>query len=150
MKVEQREIDGIRYTISQMPATLSVKVFARLCRLLGEPVVRLIAGAVDSKEQLTAEQFAIVISGVFHMLDEDQAAETIKDLLRGAKCNRLAGFDTGADAEISGAFDSHFSGRILHLLKVAQFAIETNYHDFFAASPWPIVKGSETEATTSA
>lgn len=132
MKEETQTIDGIAYTVRQMPAMLAVSVFTRLSHVLGEPVVHLMIGKINLDDK--PEKLAPIVGNAFSMLSEVAATQTIEDLLGGLRTDNLCG--SGAGGEVGKSFDMHFAGRIFHLLKVAKFALDLNYRDFSSALPF--------------
>lgn len=142
LKMAEKTIDGVNYTISQISATRSVKLLARLGRVLG-PALGQIAGLVEGidPEKSVADQeidlnaAGDVVRALFATLDDAE----IDGLLRELFSNVVA-FGDAKDLGFVGAFDgnlrnidAHFSGRVDSLFRVAFASLEVNYGSFFGA-----------------
>jgi hypothetical protein len=156
MKAEQRTIDGVGYTCTQMPAMTAVRVMTRLAKMIGEPVVRLVADmfAEDKGEKKmtvklpSLKKIMLSVSELFIGLDEDIVQLTIEDMFRGKgllTCDNIA--EQGIAGDVFDQFDIHFAGRMGHLLKVIQFGMEVNFRDFFDVLPLTTGEGSPEEDT---
>jgi len=134
MKVEQRTIDGVGYTCTQMPGMRSVRVSARLIKYLGEPVVRMLAGATQWKAGTTAADIMMSLADICPNVEEDMVVMSIGDLFKGClTADNIVGQEVAGD--VWEHFDMHFAGRMMHLYKVVRFAMEVNFHDFFDVFP---------------
>ena len=145
-----RTIDGLQYSCTMMPAMRSLGVLRRLMAILGTTLARGLAGALGRIGDVDwsdwpAVMAAIKRSGVrwpdllesvantlFANLEHSDVEAVVRDLMDGMMVNRLA--ESGDGGRLTpDVLDDHFRGRVLHMIRVAQFSIEANYADFFDA-----------------
>jgi hypothetical protein len=120
--MEERAIDGNLYAVSQLPGSRGLEMFGKLAGLLGPAALEAIAkGASLEKDLQTLAPAAVLL---FSRLQPGDLSAIAKELLGPASVN---------GTPLEPTFETHFQGRILHLLKVMVFAVEVNYRDFFAA-----------------
>lgn len=144
MKSEQRTIDGVGYTCTQMPAMRAVRVSARLIKYLGEPAVRMLAGATQWKAGTTVRDIMMSMADICPNVEEDLFTQSIGDLFDGClTADNIVGQKVAGD--VWEHFDLHFAGRMMHLFEVVRFGMEVNFHDFFAAISSTLGEGSPEE-----
>lgn len=141
------KIGDTEYAFYPMSPERSIKMLTRLTKVLGEPLVRVLAGVVSSqtgddekqqpaddrnllvnavKSKDAAEAIASAVSTLASRLDEDQVVDTIKTLISSAEIKRHG--DNGT-RRIN--FEADYAGRIGELLMATRYAIEAEYGDFF-------------------
>lgn len=125
------EIDGVKYKIECFPAKKSVKVLARLLKVVGGPMAA-IATMVkpgDDKSLLDVK-FDDAIGGMVSQLvsgiDEDEVLNLLVELTSCAY--PLTGAAAGSASE---DFDVRFQGKLNSLMKLATEVVKHNYSDFF-------------------
>jgi hypothetical protein len=97
-----------------------------LTKLVGETVLVIVAKGASELDNLPADALQFALQTMVERLGEDTVEHTIKELL---STMRVAGTEQTVDQ----IFDAHFQGRIMHLFRVVQYAMEANYRDFFDA-----------------
>jgi len=147
---ETRHIDGVKYTCRQMPATKGVRVFKQLVSISGTTLARAIAaglskaggGTVTSLTELLValkksgvqwpELLETVSNTLLANLEHANVERILMDLMDGMEAK--GGDGLSSTRPVGGEFfDEYFSGKLLHMLKVARFSIEVNFRDFFDA-----------------
>jgi len=120
--MDERNIDGTLYSVSQLPASRGLEMFGRLSGLVGPAALEALAkGASLDKDLQTLAPAAVML---FARLQPGDLSGIAKELLGPA----------AADSKpLAPVFETHFQGRIVHLFKVLLFAVEVNYRDFFDA-----------------
>lgn len=125
----QKTIDGKLYEFSQFNTTVSLRVLARLTKIVGEPIAIALGGAkkVDKKsddladKDVTGEVFGKAVKALVDRLDENEVVNLVKLLTsEQVLCD---------NSKI--VFDDHFCGDIGHLFKVIVGALEAQYGNFF-------------------
>lgn len=137
-----KEIDGVTYRATQIPAMKAVKLLNRIGRVLG-PTLAKLGGAVGAAfapgRKLTEvdvsaidfSKFGEAVELLFEGLDDETTERILRDLLAGVSFEKPDG-SVGAlfpDSRTV-AFDQHFTGRVLSVGKVALFAFETSFGGF--------------------
>lgn len=118
--IQDRTIDGLTYSVSQLPASRGLEMFGKLAGLLGPAALEALAkGASFDKDLQTLAPAAVML---FARLQPGDLTAIAKELLGPA---------TVDNTPLEKQFEVHFQGRILHLFKVLVFAIEVNFGDFF-------------------
>lgn len=128
----EKEINGKRFTISQLPAMRALKLSTRLGKLFG-PAMAKVAGAGPPKafEDMNLEALSPAVAMLFENLTESEIESLTKELLGSA----LAQLD-GNWVELFGkapTFDLVMGGDVLGIYRLLYAAIEVNYSDFFDA-----------------
>ena len=138
IETERKEIDGVKYLCTQLPATRSLALLTRLTNMLGRPMLFLLAkgmeGVADSEVEDLAESAAALL---FERLEEQVVVDTVKDILAGTSFVQGSDGDGNARAhEVTGPlFDEHFRGKLwTRLIPCVRWSLEVNYRDFFDAA----------------
>lgn len=122
----KKTIDGEKYSFGCLPATTSLRVLTKLSKIIANPI----AGAIGTgtlRENLERElNIPMVVGMLADRMDEDEIIGIIKTL-----ASQILHEPTGA---IEPCFDTYFSGRMGHLLKVIQASLEAEYSDFFGVN----------------
>lgn len=118
----EREIDGVKWTVNEFPATEGLKVLTALTRLVGGPLTQILGALVGGKDGLDSKLdlplLGKAIAQLTDQLDEDHVLALAKRLLR----------ETRADGkEVMPQFDLIFQARYLTLFKVLGFVVEVNF-----------------------
>jgi hypothetical protein len=146
----EKAIDGELYLFQQFNTTTSLKVLAKLTRLLGEPLI-LALGALGIKppppapkldanglpppaatvvetpklidREFDGSAMAKAVTALVERLDEDEVALLVKKLAsEGVTC--------GGQPIV---FDEHYAGNFGRLFKVLGVALEVQYGNFLGA-----------------
>ena len=122
-------IDRMSYEFTQLSPRDSLKVLARLTKLLGAPLGEIINHIPIKVERPTIEDFkglkiGNVVTQLVERLDEDSAIETIELLFTQVSRN-------GKSVTLE---DIDFQGNLMNLFKCVGHALEVNFSDFFGES----------------
>lgn len=121
--VVQVEIDGLVYTSQKLPASVGLALWPRLVSLLGRGVTEALAtGDVDNVDWLST------LIRISDRAMQDGLGPIVAGLLARMQCNKRRGFTDGGPIGPGdgSAFDEHFAGEYLHLLKVCVLAVAHN------------------------
>lgn len=151
---QTKEIDGEAYTASLMDAETALEIFERVMKLVGPAAFEALAHAKDLPADLSGgglEKLSVLAPVVRVLLGgagKGEVAGLVKDLC-GCCTVAAAG---GKDVHLSKVFAVHFQGRTLTTFKVALFALQVNYSDFFGGlgglMAAAAAKGSESTSRT--
>lgn len=129
---ETRNIDGATYQSTQLSAWASLKLLHRLASLVGQPLIVLIvkgakagsvSGALDS--DLDEGSLGLAVANMLAQLDDGVLESVTRQILASTSVKQ-----EGKSVDVLDVFDLHFRGRMFHLMRVIQFALEVNYRDF--------------------
>jgi NAD/NADP transhydrogenase beta subunit len=149
-ELKSRTIDGHEYQFSQFGAKQSLKLLVRLSKILGEPLSKGLAAlkpeaklslgtVLDSK--VSGDAIGGMVAALTNNLDADEVLEIVETLVGEAAC---------LCDEKKVVFNTHFAGRLGHLMKVLYAALEVQYGNFFeelTASVGPIRNNTTTPAS---
>jgi hypothetical protein len=125
MELVKREIDGHTYEFERFGAKKSLRTFAKITKLIGEPVLMAISSAKGKnilKSEIDPEILGKAIAAFTMRLDSDETMELIEELT--ARENVMCD-----GKKIS--FDSHYADREDHMMKVLATALEVQYRNFY-------------------
>lgn len=117
----QIKLDGLVYTSTKLAAATGVNLWPRVVSLLGAGTTRLVAGAGNDTPTVDWWAAITIIADRATRID---FVGLIKELLDRMQCNALRG---GGEGKVVPAFDTHFSGEYVHLLKVCALALAHNF-----------------------
>jgi len=116
-------IDGVDYTCTTFTASEGLKVLPRLINLFGERVIQLtIMSGPEKLEHFMAQPdiLAAIVSEAAKAAAEDPDGwMVLKDLMAKVRSESVRIGEAQVPASVYEHFDSHFSGRLIHLVKVA-------------------------------
>lgn len=135
MKLGEAKIDGKTYSFGYWDVDTSTEYLAKLIKLLGEPIARVMLGVVEKKEagqsildvdtkNLNTEAVASAFQGLALRLNEEEVKDLVRQCTRGILCD-------GKKID----YQSHFLGKIGHMMRVCLANLKHQYADFLAASP---------------
>lgn len=130
------QVDNHEYSIGHWPVDKANENLAFLVKTFGQGFV----SALDNNENLLDMDLGTaflkdIISGLFDKLTPEQYAQKVKTWTTGILCD-------GKPIE----YNTHFTGRIMHLHKVIFYILRHQYSDFLDAIPEGL--GSKGEAST--
>lgn len=127
-KHETREIDGLRFTVQQLPARRGMKLLNHLIRIAG-PGLAKAAGALKggdlAKLDLANIDFGALgeaLKSIFDGLPDVEFDYVLDEMLAVTLLN---------EAPLKPVFDAALQGRIGTVYKLLAFALEVNFRDFF-------------------
>jgi hypothetical protein len=138
IKREVFDIDGDKYELCRLPVKHQIDVHIDLLKQFGESVAQGLAEGLadnmDTQKLLSADSL-ILLSGGMESLVKNVDSEVLLRLCRklfdGALVNGKPMF--GPSDEGYELFDTHFSGRMVHLMKVFGKAVQFNWGPFSGA-----------------
>lgn len=116
-------IDGLVYTSTKLPCQKGLDVFFATLAMVGRGLTHRLATGDLAGLDLS------VLATLAEQAIRHGAVEVAKELLGQTTCGTLrSGGMTGqTGGNVKAAFDSHFSGEYLHLLKVVIFVMGHNF-----------------------
>ena len=138
-----RDIDGLDVTVTQFAVSRTLPLLATLMQVAGPAIGKLapmLGGGMAGLGKTQVDALAPALVALAGGLAEVQAAKLLADLLGGTIV--VATDDNGklVKHDLSGgtgAIDRAFDGRLMTVFKVAAFALEVNYGDFFGGTGLP-------------
>lgn len=119
ISVKEKEIDGAKYSVTQMTARQALKMQAKLIKLLGPCISEAISASLSKDD---TNFLSKIITSLATQLDEKTFDQLVFDLLQGVRKN---GFELS-----EGSINLEFAGALNTLFKVIAFVLEANYSDF--------------------
>jgi hypothetical protein len=148
VKEHIKEIDGITYTTRVLPATQALTLSPRVISLFGGKTLALVLSIEDpSKLMDDPTVVASLVTTICGNITDDELQQrsagvkvvspllTIKDLLAKTKADKVRIGDSEVEGEVAKHFDSHFEGRLGHLLKVAMWVAQVNFGGLSSENP---------------
>ena len=130
---QERTIDGLRFSVTQLPAMRSVLMLNRLNRLFGPAFLRSLAGAnigsvlsgggAAALKELLIEGLADSLQALTERLSDKELEDLTRTLLETA---------TVEGRMLMPEFDLTMQGRVGTVFKLIAFAVEVNYRGFFS------------------
>lgn len=142
LKTETKEIGGVTYVIGQVPATRSVKLLARLGRVLGPAIgeiaklfegVDLKSGKGIAAADIDLSRAGDVLKALFLGLDDAEIDGLLRELfsnVAATSATEAGGFLGAFEGDLK-KIDAHFSGNVDRLFRVLFASLEVNFGGFF-------------------
>lgn len=142
-EMKTREIGGVGYSCTMMPALKAHALFVELTQLIGVPAMSVISAAfekrpgdvIENDEDESPHVETLLARGIQIFLAEltpKQANRIILTAMDGVRCGKTGDPDNKPlQLHEEDAFNAHFKGRTLDIYRVFSFALECNYRDFF-------------------
>jgi hypothetical protein len=118
----EKEIDGIKFTVRQLPAMKALRMLNRLTRTVGPAVASLGAGGLDMASLPEA------LAKLGEKLSDAELESITRELLADTTFQPV---DGGPGGELMKVFDQTLAGRPETTLKLLAFALEANFANFF-------------------
>jgi hypothetical protein len=119
-----KTIDDFEYTFRQLNARKSIKLFARIVKLIGPSLGYGLEGQDLKKIMDKPLNYGPMLEKLCARIDEDEVMVIIMDLLDQTTVKGMG--------EVTKCFDEHFGGQIGHLMKVIIEAFKAEYGNFLA------------------
>jgi hypothetical protein len=131
LKSESREIDGMSFTVTQLPATKQFRLQAWLALKVGPGIVKALSGVdlsggAKSLSKVDLGEMADGVAMLCDRLSADDFEKLWKELLEGARVKV-----DGNSVLLKDVFEVVMVGKFLTLLKLIRFAMEVNFGSFF-------------------
>jgi hypothetical protein len=127
-KVQSKKIDGIDFTVQQMPGMASVRFLAVMGQKIG-PALSVIGRelqGVKSLKDLNEGAIGAVVAAAILNISPDDAESITRELL-----SLTTAIEGGRNVDVANQFDDFFQGRPALAFKVMAFSLEVNYGGFF-------------------
>lgn len=134
-------IDGLRFTVSQLPARRAVKLALRVGRIAGPALMPVLqgalaaevkgkgkgaAGALQALGSLDVGALAPAVEGFFERMKDEDLDYLQQELLENALIN---------DAPLWPQFDVAMQGRLTTVFKLLWLALRVQFQNFSGAHP---------------
>lgn len=119
-----RVINGVTYIAAPLPASQALRLLVRMTKMVGEAALVIAARGRSALANLPPETLTYTVQTILARMTEQDVEQTVKELLGAV-------YVQGASESVVKGFDAHFRGSMVTLFKVIQYALETNYRDFF-------------------
>ncbi len=131
LKTEEREIDGLKVSSTQLGAWKALDLTPRIGRVLAPALEKLAAVPGDKLTNADLTLVAPVLGALFARTDGKEIQALVKDLLVNTSV-----IADGRKVELTtaGAIDSVFGGDVMSLCRVVWFVLTLNYSDFIGAA----------------
>jgi hypothetical protein len=116
---QNRAIDGVTYTVTQLPGRASLRTLARVARIFG-PVADVSSGLVPA------------IVAALKKLDLEDVVVLAEELAESATVRQGVVTRDRSHVDVPLDLDEHFAGKVGPMLEWIAFALEVNYASFFA------------------
>lgn len=144
----QRKVDGKLYEFQIFGAKHALKTLTKLTKIIGEPLTlaftALGVGDKDNKgkglldRKIDGVMLGVAVKALTTRMDEDEVLDLIEE---------LAGKDNLLCDGKKVIFDSHYEGKLGHLMRVVGAALEVQYGDFLEEM---FAKAGSSKASTTA
>ena len=114
--IRTKDIEGKKYTIKLLPATVGLKVGEKIIKACGPALGVLL----DSGDSGGFDLYTDLSIAIVKQLDELDLIDTVKVLFADSYC--------GSQAI---EFDTHFAGNYGELILLVEYALKENFGDFF-------------------
>lgn len=127
LHVKSKEIGGVVYEVQQLPARRALRLVARLGKVLG-----VLIGSVSTGGRGVGDlDLGDALAGVFDRVTPDEQDAILGELFASTTIVE----PSGAKVPFWSVIDTRMQGKVFDVYKVAAFAMEVNFADFFAAPP---------------
>lgn len=134
-KTDTREIDGMQFMVTGLPAWQSMKMLTRIGRILGPSLAKMVGskrvGASIMDIELDGAQIGQAVELLFEKLTEAELESISKKLLENSFVD--PGDGKGLRPLLP-VFDDVMAGKTFTIFKLLKFAFEVNYSDFSDAA----------------
>ena len=125
MEQKSKVIDGTTYLVSQMDALRTLKVQAKLLKIFG-PAIGELKKSKLTKETIREKAMAAIFS-LAERMDEELVVSTIVSLFETGVVYEHV--HEGNTSPVKVVFNTHFTGKITEMWRVAFFVLEVNFSD---------------------
>ena len=137
MEAKSKTIDGITFTVQQLPYRKSARLMHKLASSLGPALLRSlagaplptsVAGAAEAAKELDLSNMAAGMQLLFDRFSADDFDRLVSELFETTTITQ-----GGAEVPLLPVLDTAMAGKHGTMLKAIQFALEVNYGNFFGA-----------------
>jgi len=116
------EIDGLTYHCTTFTASEGLTLLPALIRLFGKRVIQLAMQSGDNLPHMLEQPevlAAIVTEAAKEAAGDDEGWLVLRRLVSKTTCDQTQIGDAQVKASVAEHFDTHFTGRLMHLIKVS-------------------------------
>ena len=132
-KTTETQIDNHKYSIGHWHVDKQVEMMAKLFKLLGEPLAMFLMGGVEPKagvasildKQIDPSIIGKAVAGLASRINEEEVKVLFRQIVTDQVLCDGKQFD----------YNTHFMGRIGHLMRVTMAVLKHQYSDFLGESP---------------
>ncbi len=125
IETREKEINGSRYTVTQLPARRAIRLKAKLIRILGPVIAQVFVTVTEKKNDLDQKDSIVkAVELLGANLNENDFENTIVEILQGVRKD-------GVEL-VPAIIDMEFAGDMASLYQVVWFVLEVNYANFFS------------------
>ena len=135
MKLSKVEVGGHTYELGEWPVDKAIEIMTWLSQTIGPVLFQAVSGAQSLSSVMDADLGQVLNQGVVNALTNIKSAE-VKERFR-----QIAGVDLLCDGKQID-YNTHYQGRIGHLLKVSVAVIKFQYADFLDVLPSAATRGA--------
>lgn len=129
---KEKTIDGLTFTVQQLPAMRSLKLMHRLGKTIGPALLKSLSGAPSGATvkvgNINVADMADGVALLFDRLSADDAESIVRELFETTMVT-----ENGQTFQLMPVFDNVLAGKMSTLFKAVRFALEVNYQDFLPA-----------------
>jgi len=129
---KEKTIDGLTFTVQQLPAMRSLKLMHKLGKTIGPAMLKALSGAPAGKEikvgNINVADMADGVSLLFDRLSAEDTESIVRELFETTMVT-----ENGQTFQLMPVFDNVLAGKMATLFKAVKFALEVNYQDFLPA-----------------
>jgi len=118
-RTEEFEVSGTRYATTHYSTGKSLRLFAKLGKIMGKPMGLIIGAGQDAEIQ--PEMMGDALESLFASTEPEEFEDLVKEILKGT----LIFPENGSNREI--VFDADFSGKIGELFQVLKHVLMFQY-----------------------
>lgn len=145
----QKEIvvDQVKYIVQLYGPTFGFTLYAKLLRLLGQPVVKLIMAMKDKDlatldpKDLDFDQIGNALESLFSNLKDDELVPLIQEILSQT-------YNAGTYNKVNDTFETQFLGKYSHVFKLTAKTLGVQYPDFLSGIVKRMSAGKGVQATS--
>jgi len=145
--MNEKVIDGIRFTVTPFRTVEAVRLQAYLVKLLGPFLPRLVGGlfksgiplngkVLDSVINFDGKELSEALENLANQLSEDELESLIRRLFKNVTAHVIKDGNhlqlSFGDQTFDTSMDVVFAGKVLSIYPVMLFVLEANYPDFLS------------------
>ncbi len=121
----ERKIGGQTFRVDQLPAKRALVLFARIGKLLGPGLPKLVSAMANREDEASSNAAAAeALSSILRDVEPEAFADFLEEIVQTAEI-----IENGQKLPVN--FDGHFSGRMGDAVQVAAFVLRELFGDFF-------------------
>lgn len=130
MEVKTERFDGVEYTTRTLTTSDGLVLLPKIIALFGEPVLKLIMLNPDDRSEYLSDK--MIMATILHNVAKNAMNGellVLRDLFKQTECAACRIGESEAPGNLAKEFDTHFQGRLAHLVEVAFWVATVNFID---------------------